>query len=238
MLGSVVPADWSKEFEMPKQKDLKRIVRARMQKTGESYTTARAQVTKKRQPKGAPIPPDLAAIAGMSDDAVRSKTGKTWRQWVVALDALDAVALEHKQIARKLQVDFDVSPWWSQTVTVAYERIRGLRDTGQRRGGGYDVNKSKTVPVAIGALYDAFSSRKRGHWLGDAELRVRTATREKSMRLDWHDGTRVDVYFWEKGPAKSQVQLQHRGFPAKAAADRARAEWTSRLQALASYLRA
>ena len=27
---------------MPKQKDLKRVVRSRMQKTGESYTAARA----------------------------------------------------------------------------------------------------------------------------------------------------------------------------------------------------
>src|SRR3954467_11720027 len=32
---------------MPKQKDLKRLVRARMQKTGEAYTAARAQVLRK-----------------------------------------------------------------------------------------------------------------------------------------------------------------------------------------------
>jgi len=237
LLGSVVPADWSKEFEMPKQKDLKRIVRARMQKTGESYTTARAQVTKKRQPKGAPIPPDLAAIAGMSDDAVRSKTGKTWRQWVVALDALDAVALEHKQIARKLQVDFDVSPWWSQTVTVAYERIRGLRDTGQRRGGGYDVNKSKTLPVPIGELYKAFGARLRKRWLGDVDLTVKKASVEKSMRITWDDGSPLDVYFWDKGPHKSQVQLQHRQHATKAAADERRAYWTEKLAALSDLLR-
>ena len=34
---------------MPKQKDLKRLVRARMQKTGESYTTARLVFTTKKQ---------------------------------------------------------------------------------------------------------------------------------------------------------------------------------------------
>lgn len=230
---------------MPKQKDLKRLVRARMQKTGESYTAARKNVVGGEAAKARAsvqaqdkTSGDFAHLAGMSDAAVKQKTGRDWACWVRALDGIGAHELEHREIALRLRQEFDVSAWWAQSVTVAYERIRGLRDVGQRRGGGYDVNKSKTVPVAIGALYDAFSSRKRGHWLGDAELRVRKATREKSMRLDWHDGTRVDVYFWEKGPAKSQVQLQHRGLPSKAAADRARAEWTSRLQALASYLKA
>ena len=32
---------------MPRDKDLKRLVRARMTKTGESYTAARAQITRK-----------------------------------------------------------------------------------------------------------------------------------------------------------------------------------------------
>jgi hypothetical protein len=32
---------------MPRDKDLKRLVRTRMQKTGESYTTARARIVSK-----------------------------------------------------------------------------------------------------------------------------------------------------------------------------------------------
>ncbi|HEU4417681.1 MAG TPA: hypothetical protein VFT55_02020, partial [Planctomycetota bacterium] len=36
---------------MPKNKDLKRLVRARMAKTGESFTTARLQVLAKARPK-------------------------------------------------------------------------------------------------------------------------------------------------------------------------------------------
>lgn len=32
---------------MPKDKDLKRLIRARMRKTGEPYTTARSQLLKK-----------------------------------------------------------------------------------------------------------------------------------------------------------------------------------------------
>jgi hypothetical protein len=36
---------------MPTQKDLKRLVRARMKKTGESYTAARARLLAKRPPR-------------------------------------------------------------------------------------------------------------------------------------------------------------------------------------------
>jgi len=36
---------------MPTDKDFKRLVRGRMQKTGESYTAARAQLRKPKRPK-------------------------------------------------------------------------------------------------------------------------------------------------------------------------------------------
>ena len=123
-------------------------------------------------------------------------------------------------------------------VTVAYERIRGLRDTGQQRESkDYHVNKSKTVPVPIEELYAAFGARPRKQWMGDVDLKVRKATREKSMRITWEDGSNLDVYFWEKGAAKSQVTLQHKGHASKAAADKRRAWWTDRLADLAAYAR-
>ncbi len=69
---------------MPTNKDVKRLVRRRMHKTGEAYTTARTQILKK---KNNPLPADYARLAGMSDDAVRAKTGCNWERWVRALDA-------------------------------------------------------------------------------------------------------------------------------------------------------
>ena len=45
---------------MPKDKDLKRLARRRMEKTGESYAAARAQLLKKKNP----MPRDYAKLAG------------------------------------------------------------------------------------------------------------------------------------------------------------------------------
>ncbi len=126
---------------MPKDKDFKRLVRSRMQKTGESYTTARAQLLEKKNP----VPAIYLELTGMSDTAVRAKTGKTWKEWVRTLDAVDATAKSHSAIADWIYENHDVSGWWAQMVTVGYERIRGLRDVGQRRGGSYEASKSKTV---------------------------------------------------------------------------------------------
>ena len=221
---------------MPRSKDLKKRVRARMQKTGESYSAARAKLLAKRPAAKAESSTSLEERAGTKDATVRQRTGEGWAAWVSRLDAVEAATWSHKEIAQHLHERYDVSFWWAQTLTIGYERIRGLRAKGQRRGGGFDVNKSKTFHVSIETLYRAFQARERRRWLDADEPKVKTATRHKSMRLTWHDGRPVNLYFWEKGPGKSQVQLQHGDLPSKAAADGQRAEWTTHLAALAKYL--
>src|SRR5438477_7709598 len=69
----------TKEIVMPKQKDFKRIIRSRMEKTGESYTAARLQLVRKKEA-------DFAERAGMTDASVKKQTGRTWAQWVKVLD--------------------------------------------------------------------------------------------------------------------------------------------------------
>ncbi len=221
---------------MPKNKDLKRLARTRMRKTGESYTAARRRLLEKKEGPAAPGP-DYAGLAGMTDEAVRAKTGRTWKQWTQVLDAVDAAELPHAEIARHVHEEHGVPGWWAQTVTVGYERIRGLREIGQRRSGSYEANKSKTVPVPLADLYAAFATaRARRRWLGDAELTVRKATPEKSMRISWRDGTSVEVYFYAKGKAKSQVALQHRRLGNREQAERMKRFWSERLAALADQL--
>ncbi len=243
---------------MPKQKDLKRLVRSRMHKTGESYTAARAhlvhkeprrvssvtksrtletQVAEAQDVASAPQAAGFAKLAGMADDTIRAKTGRTWKEWVKVLDAIGAAKMAHRDIAQHVNEVLEVDGWWSQTVTVGYERIRGLRDIGQRRGGSYEANKSKTFPVDVTRLFDAIgtaSGRKR--WLPDQKIVVRKVTAAKSVRMTWSDGTSVEVWLIAKGPDKSQAAVQHRKLATRAEAEKMKKYWGERLGVLAQVL--
>jgi hypothetical protein len=212
---------------MPIQKDLKRIVRSRMKKTGESYTAARLQLLKKKdEPK-----PDLAALGGMKDVHLKKNTGREWSEWVKILDKAGAATMEHGPIAQIVS-DMGVPGWWTQCVAVGYERIKGIRARGQRRNGTWEASKSRTFAVPVDKLFDAFqSAAKRKKWL-DAKIVVRKATAPKSMRVTWDDGTSVQMWFTPKGEAKSNVAVQHTKLSSKADADRMKVYWGEKLDAL------
>jgi hypothetical protein len=227
---------------MPTNKDFKRLVRGRMQKTGESYTTARAHLRKQKSSgttTGFPAPADYARLGGKSDAILKEKTGCTWERWVKALDRQKAHTWTHRDIAKHVMETYKIPGWWAQTVTVGYERIKGLRAVGQRRDGSFEANKSKTFAVPLSRLYDAFSNgRMRARWLPGVDLTVRTATREKSMRVTWPDRTSVVIGFDKRGAAKSQVALAHQKLSDRESATRMKQYWGERLNALAAELRA
>jgi hypothetical protein len=220
---------------MPQQKDLKRVVRARMQKTGESYTTARLHLVKKQVPESAP---DFAAIARLSDESVKKATGCDWTKWVFVLDKAGGKEMSHPELVAHIREKYKTPGWWTQMVAVGYERIRGLRAQGQQRSGEWTITKSKTVAVPLAKLYAAFSNaRQRAKWLPGVTLTIKTSTVNKSMRVRWEDGSPVDIGFFARGEAKSQVALEHRKLASKADADRIRAFWSERLDALATMLK-
>lgn len=61
----------------------------------------------------------------ISDEAVKKATGKTWKQWFTVLNKLGARKLGHTQTARYLRTKRNLSAWWSQTVTIRYEKEKG-----------------------------------------------------------------------------------------------------------------
>lgn len=223
---------------MPKKKDLKRLARERMAKTGESYTTARAQILAQRSQQGEHLSEtELAELAGLSTESVERATGRDWSGWLEALDAAGCRTFEHREITRHLEETTDISAWWTQSVAVGYERVVGLREIGQRREGTFDANKSKTLPVPVETLYRAFADGdRRTGWLPDCEWLVRTATEPRSIRLDWPEGGRVNLWFVDKGPEKSSVQVQQQKLASKDEADLAKEEWGRRLDALKLWL--
>ena len=236
---------------MPKNKDWKRLVRARMGKTGESYTTARRQLLAKQKPVAAkapipapapaptlpttPKPADYERLAGVKDTTVQQKTGCTWRQWVEALDYAGAAAMTHAQIARLVATKWEQSAWWSQTITVGYERIRGRRAV-HERSGGFAVTKSRTFAVGIDVLSAAFTPANRRQWLGDETVLPRKSIAGKVARWKRSDGSAVEVHFVAKGAGKASAALQHDGLAAKVDVERWRTFWTERFAELAAWL--
>lgn len=239
---------------MTTNKDFKRLVRARMTKTGEAYTAARAQITKKHKPgtvstaatpvvraapASTPRPAEYARVAGMRDAKIKGKTGCTWESWVRALDYHGAQKMSHREIAELVSKKYKTPSWWTQTVTVGYERIKGLRARGQRRDGTYEASKSRTFTVPVKELFEAWaddSTRRR--WLNGESVRIRTATAPKSMRLDWTDGSIIAVGFAARGKGKSSVAVQHTKLPDQETADRLKKTWSDRLDALGEVLAA
>jgi hypothetical protein len=202
-----------------------------MVRTGESYTAARSKFLRKT-----PTKTEYAKLAGISDAAIKAKTGCTWELWTKALDYAGAHAWPHGRIAEYVHKKFKVGDWWSQTVTVGYERIKGLRAIGQRRDGTFEAAKSKTFGVSLARLYRSWSDSKvRVKWL-PVDLTVRSATAQKYMRITWLDGTTVVIGFTKKGAAKSQVAIQHTKLGDRAAVTKMKAFWEERLKALGDVL--
>jgi hypothetical protein len=220
---------------MTRHKSFKRLVRSRMEKTGESYTAARAVLLAGEQPEGPEQPPPLAT----SDEAIRRRTGRGWEEWFGLLDEWGAAERPHREIARWVAEQLGIEPlvWDAQAVTMSYERARGLRAVGEGAD-GFAVSASKTVSVPVERLFDAVvDESQRSRWLPDGELSQRTATRPKSARFDWGDGaTRVIVGFESKGEEKSTLALQHLRLPDGGEADRMKAYWRERVTALKEEL--
>ena len=223
-----------------------------MQKTGEAYTAARAVLLNRRAPAvispvviparpaaKATATPSFEKLAGMSDKAIEKATGCTWEKWVWALDHVGAVEWSHRAVAEYVQTTYKISDWWSQGVTVGYERIKGKRAIGQRMSGAFEANKSKTIAATAAAVSRAFSdSRVRAKWLPGQSVTIRKITRGKSIRMTWSDETSVEVWLVPTPAGKTSVQLTHRKLTDKTDVDARKAFWADRLDWLKTVLEA
>jgi uncharacterized protein YndB with AHSA1/START domain len=172
----------------------------------------------------------------MSDDAVASRTAKTWSQWFKTLDAAGAKKMTHQEIARHLSVNEGVGPWWTQMVAVTYEQARGLRDIHQKPA-GYEISASRTIAAPVSRAFKAWTDKKaRQKWLS-SNLTIRKATANKSLRVTWEDGkTSVAVAFLSKGADKSQVVAQHSKLPNAKAAAKMKEFWSEALDRMKEVL--
>jgi hypothetical protein len=224
---------------MTTQKLFKRRVRARMEKTGESYMTARSHVTRTRD-RLATDAMDLASARELaSDERLVAATGHDWHAWIAILDGWGGRQRTHPETVAYLAAEHDVPPWWTQTVTNGFERATGIRAKHQQAD-GFTVYASKTVNVPVADLFDAFvDARVRRRWLTDGSMTRRSSTPHKVARFDWHDGrSRIMVTFEDKGPAKATAAVSHERLADAAQAETAKTYWRRQLSALKVELEA
>jgi hypothetical protein len=160
-------------------KSLKRLVRAQMERTGESYTAARAMLLRAEEPADSTVP-----RLKTSDEKIRERTGRGWEEWFAILDEWGAQDRSHREIARWVAEQQGVAPlaWNAQAVVASYELTRGLREVGEKED-GFAITASRTVAAPVERVYDAFADESlRRRWLPDAPLSERTASRAPSDR--------------------------------------------------------
>src|SRR5690242_6294971 len=98
---------------MTEHKSFKRLVRARMEKTGESYTAARANLLRAAETERADVP-----VLKTSDEAIRTRTGRGWEEWFEILDEWGAAERSHREVARWIADQQGIHPlaWNAQAV--------------------------------------------------------------------------------------------------------------------------
>jgi hypothetical protein len=230
---------------MTTQKTFKRRVRARMTKTGESYTAARQQLLRKAPaqgaesveavaPAGEPAAADVSeAHLLTSDDAMRKGSGKSHGEWFALLDEWGASERRHPEIAGWLGTTHGVPGWWAQNITVAWERARGIRARHQMAD-GFSVSVTRTVGVVPEHALDAFTDPElRRRWLPVGGLARRPTRAAGTARFDWPDPpSRIVVSVDPKDAGRSVVGVAHEKLPDAEAAERLKASWRAWLSAL------
>ena len=242
---------------MTRARSLKRVIRERAAKTGERYTVARRHVLTAVAPRAAAAVPAVRpapatpAKGTVSDAKAIEKTGHGLDHWFAVLDRFGAVEKGHTAAARHLYADHKVPGWYSQGITVAYERARGVRAPNQRCDGEYEVSVSKVIAADPARVIKAFTdARARKRWIGKADPKLAAAltaavTGKTSkgfvvrpdglarFRYKW-DGSVVQFYLQPRPGPKVSLVVQHTKLAGAAAVEERRAQWKAAFGALAA----
>ena len=175
-------------------------------------------------------------FGGIGSAAVAKATGRTWAEWLALLDKAGARKMPHREIAQRLQTRHKVPEWWAQMVAVGYGQARGLRVRHQKSD-GFEISVTKTMGAPVDRAFAAWKDAAlREMWLPRTPLTVRKATPHKSIRILWGDASTLSVNFWPKGSLKCQVVPQHAKLPTPDAAEKMKAYWADKLEALRAFL--
>ena len=249
---------------MTRARALKQAIRTRAARTGERYTTARRHILNSLAPVAAvevPVQATASAAAPaatskrsapLSEKKIRERTGHGLDHWFDVLDRFDAVTKKHTATARHLRDAHGVDGWYAQSITVAYERARGVRAAKQRCDGDFEVSVSKMMAAAVPAIVKAMTSpRLRGRLscvdpdLVPALARALAAPASKGFivradglgryRYRW-GSTMVQFYLVPKSSGKVSVVVTNMKLASGEMVEQRRRAWRDFLKSLAELV--
>lgn len=175
----------------------------------------------------------------ISDEAVKAATGRSWDAWFELMHQAGAAELSHPEIAARLADEYGVAPWWTQSITVEFERAIGRRQVGQSTSGDYAASASKTLRGDMDAALRAWQEHVRALPTFDgvplaSEPDVSHTENWRYWRVSLADGSKVVVNFSNKVDGKALLQVNHEKLPDQDAVERWKAYWKGILKRMSA----
>lgn len=163
----------------------------------------------------------------IDDEAVRTATGRNWREW---LDALSNASLEgksHDEIVAWLDHEHSVPSWWRQAIVMAFERSIGRRDR-REMPDGFEVEVEATFDCDREVVFELWSDEERRlRWLRRRDLEVTDLRPPERVRARWLPvDSEVEVSLETMDGGGTRLGLLHRKLPNGEAAKKMRSFWT------------
>jgi len=210
------------------------------------------------QSQGGNVKVKLEAQNSLTEESVKSATGKEWQEWFAILDKRGGIAQGRRAITNFLYAECKIDIWWCATLNVEYEAARQVVEK-DGRPRGYTICATKTISATVDRAYDSWSTPEAlDRWFstknkadvvdggrysnadGDAGLYKRVR-KNKDLRFTWANpahtsGSTVDVVFQDKGKGKTLVTVTHDRIQTRAEADGLREGWGQALDRLKTWL--
>jgi hypothetical protein len=196
----------------------------------------------------------------IGETAVLEWTGKTLDEWFRLVDAWGGRDKPHKQIAAYVRTQQGASPWWSQEITVLYEKHINRRVTGQTSSGLFQIEAGKTLPVGLDRAWEMvtgkdtvraivgegcggrFSDGAAGVSSSGTRYNVRVFKPRSHIRMGWamkgweKDST-LQIRVTPRNQNATAVSFHQENLQTSGIRDRMRLRWKEVLEQLASKAR-
>lgn len=101
-------------------------------------------------------------LKSIAIEPIERATNRSWAEWLAFLARIGAGDLDHRQIAKLVEVELgssvDNPAWWAQGITVAYEQHSGRRLPGQQADGTFQVSVSRTTERGVDEAFAAWQA--------------------------------------------------------------------------------